>query len=79
VLMAIGAIGLAVTGITVVLALPDLRTWMLVLLIVATVLLVGLTLLTPRARLRLARVADTVEVIALALLLPLGVITAGLV
>src|SRR5690606_12114124 len=29
VLMAIGAIGLAVTGITVVLALPDLRTWML--------------------------------------------------
>lgn len=79
VLMAIGAIGLAATGITVVLTLPDLRMGMLVLLVTATVLLVGLTLLTPKARLRLARVADTVEVIALALLLPLGVITAGLV
>ncbi|OAN43218.1 type VII secretion integral membrane protein EccD [Microbacterium sp. H83] len=79
VLMAIGAIGLAVTGVTVALALPDVRTWMLLVLVVATVMLVGLTLLTPKARLRLTRLGDTVEVIALALLLPLGVITAGLV
>ena len=42
-------------------------------------ILVGLTLLTPKARLRLTRLGDTVEVIALALLLPLGVTTAGLV
>ncbi|MGO2746713.1 type VII secretion integral membrane protein EccD [Microbacterium sp.] len=79
VLMAIGAIGLAITGVTVAFALPDVHTWMLIVLITATVLLVGLTLLTPKARLRLARVADTVEVVALALLLPLGVAAAGLV
>ncbi|MFT4258273.1 type VII secretion integral membrane protein EccD [Microbacterium sp.] len=78
VLMAIGAIGLAATGITVALALPEVRTWMLLILVVATVALVGLTLLTPRARLRLTRLGDTVEVMALALLLPLGVTTAGL-
>ncbi|WP_313362783.1 type VII secretion integral membrane protein EccD, partial [Microbacterium sp.] len=79
VLMAIGAIGLAATGVTVALALPDVRTWMLLILVVATVVLIGLTLLTPKARLRLTRLGDTVEVVALALLLPLGVITAGLV
>lgn len=79
VLMAIGALGLAATGITVAFALPDLHTWMLVILVAATVILVGLTLLTPKARLRLTRMGDTVEIIALALLLPLGVATAGLV
>ena len=77
-LMALGALGLAVTGLTVIITQPDLRIGMLVVLLVGTALLVGLTLLSPRARLRLGRLADTVEVIALALLLPLGVITAGL-
>ncbi|KQO96863.1 type VII secretion integral membrane protein EccD [Leifsonia sp. Leaf264] len=77
-LMALGAIGLAATGLTVIVTQPDLRIGMLIVLLVGTALLVTLTLLSPRARLRLGRVADTVEVIALALLLPLGVITAGL-
>ena len=78
VLMALGAVGLALTGLTITTALPGLRSWLLVILVAATVVLVGLTMLTPRARLRLARLADTVEVFALALLLPLGVIVAGL-
>ena len=77
-LMALGALGLAATGLTVIITQPDLRIGMLVVLLVGTALLVALTLLSPRARLRLGRLADTVEVLALALLLPLGVVTAGL-
>ncbi|MRG58880.1 type VII secretion integral membrane protein EccD [Agromyces sp. CFH 90414] len=77
-LMAFGAVGLAVTGLTVVFSQPDLRIGLLVVLLTTTALLVGLTLLSPRARLRLARLADTAELVALALLLPLGVLTAGL-
>lgn len=78
VLMILGALGLAATGLTFAFAQPELRLSLLTVLLVATVVLVALTLLSPRARLRLARLADTVEVIAMALLLPLGVITAGL-
>ncbi len=78
VLMAIGAAGLAVTGLTVSASQPDLRTALLTLLLIATAVLVGLTLLRPKARMRLARLADTVEVIALALLLPLGVASLGI-
>lgn len=77
-LMAFGAVGLAVTGLTIVFSQPDLRIALLVVLLAATALLVGLTLLSPRARLRLGRAADTLELVALALLLPLGVLTAGL-
>ncbi len=45
---------------------------------IATALIVGLTMLSPRARIRLARVADTVEVLVLALVLPFGVAAAGI-
>ena len=79
VLMSIGAIGLAVTGLTVSASQPDLRAVLLGILLGATAILVALTLLNPKARLRLARLADTVEVLALALLLPLGVASLGLV
>ena len=79
VVMVMGAVGLAVTGLTASAALPDLRAALLVVLLIATALLVGLTLLSPRARLRLARVADTVEVLVLASLLPVGVLASGLV
>ncbi|WP_345184623.1 type VII secretion integral membrane protein EccD [Microbacterium panaciterrae] len=78
VLMLIGALGLAATGLTVALAQPDLRQSLLVVLLAATIILIGLTLMRPKARLRLARAADTVEIIAMALVLPLGVVTAGL-
>ncbi|MGO2049282.1 MAG: type VII secretion integral membrane protein EccD [Microbacterium sp.] len=77
-LMILGALGLAGTGLTVAVTQPDLRLSLLAVLLAATVILVGLTLLSPRARLRLGRLADTVEIFAMALLLPLGVVTAGL-
>ena len=79
VLMSAGALGLAVTGLTVSATQPDLRAALLTILLIATSVLVALTLLSPRARMRLARLADTVEVLALALLLPLGVASLGLV
>lgn len=75
--MALGAAGLALTGLTLTVARPDLRAAMLVITIGVTGVLVALTLLSPRVRIGLARAADTVEVILMALLIPLGVITAG--
>ena len=51
---------------------------LLTALLVATGVVTGLTLLSDRVRLRLSTLGDTIEVIALALLLPLSVITAGL-
>ncbi len=78
VVMAMGGIGLAVTGVAASIAYPELRALLLVLLLAATAVLVTMSLLNPRARVRLGRVADTVEVIVLALLLPLGVASAGL-
>ncbi|MGV8886062.1 MAG: type VII secretion integral membrane protein EccD [Microbacteriaceae bacterium] len=78
VVMVLGAVGLTATGLVVSGTQPQLRAVLLTILLIATALLVGLTLLSPRARLRLARLADTVEVLLLALLLPLGVATAGL-
>ncbi|MDF2492126.1 MAG: type secretion integral rane protein EccD, partial [Microbacterium sp.] len=76
--MAVGAIGLAVSGLTVSLTQPDLRTVLMIVLAVATVAVVTITILSPRARTRLTRLADTAELLILAVLLPLGVIAAGL-
>jgi type VII secretion integral membrane protein EccD len=78
VLMTLGAVGLAATGLTVSATQPSLRPILLVVLLVVTALLVTLTMLSPRARLRLTTLSDTVEVLALALLLPLSVITLGI-
>jgi len=75
--MALGAVGLALTGLTLTVTRPDLRSVMLTITISVTAALVSLTLLSPRARLRLARVADSLEVVLMAMLVPLGVITAG--
>jgi type VII secretion integral membrane protein EccD len=79
VLMTIGAIGLAATGLTIAATQVDLRGVLLVIVLSVAALLVMLALLSPRARLGLARLSDTAEVIALALLLPLGVASTGLV
>jgi type VII secretion integral membrane protein EccD len=78
VLMSTGAVGLAVTGLSVAASQPELRALLLAALLSVTAVLVALALLTPKARLRLARLADTVEVLSLALLLPLGVASVGL-
>lgn len=76
--MAVGTVGLAVTGLTVSIAQPDLRLALLVVLAVATVCVVTVTLLNPKTRMRMLRIADTVELLVLASLLPLAVIASGL-
>ena len=78
VVLLMGAVGLAVTGLVVSAGHPDLRPVLLVLLLGATAVLVTVALLSPRARIRLARLADVAEIVVLASLLPLGVASAGL-
>lgn len=77
-LMSIGTLGLAVTGVTVALSQPSLRIPLLVSLIAITAVTVTVALLSPAIRARSLRLADTAEVIILAVMLPLGVIAAGL-
>lgn len=77
VVMTLGAVGLAVTALTVAASQAERQGLLLGILLGATAILVSVTLLSPRARMGLARAADTVEVLVLVLLLPLGVITAG--
>ncbi|WP_144783062.1 type VII secretion integral membrane protein EccD [Microbacterium sp. BH-3-3-3] len=76
--MATGIIGLVVAGVVASLAQPGLRVGILVVLAVATVCVVTVTLLAPKTRLRLIRLADTAELLVLAALLPLAVISSGL-
>ncbi len=77
-IMAVGTVGLAVSGVTVSIAQPDLRAVLMIVVAVATVIVVTVTLLSPKARTRMTRLADTAELLVLAVLLPLGVIAAGL-
>lgn len=79
VLMGLATAGLALTGTVAAAAGTVDRTWLLVALLGATVVLVGLTMLTTSNHLRLARFYDTAEAACLAALLPLGVFAAGLV
>lgn len=76
--MATGILGLVVSGVVASLAQPGLRVSILVVLAIATVSVVTVTLLAPKTRLRLTRVADTAELLVLASLLPLSVIASGL-
>ncbi|MDQ1123586.1 type VII secretion integral membrane protein EccD [Microbacterium trichothecenolyticum] len=76
--MATGILGLVVSGVVASLAQPGLRVGILVVLAAATVSVVTVTLLAPKTRLRLIRVADTAELLVLASLLPLSVIASGL-
>ena len=78
VLLAGGTAILALSGLAAILSHPDEAPILLTALLVATGVVTGLTLLSDRVRLRLSTLGDTIEVIALALLLPLSVITAGL-
>lgn len=76
--MAAGTLGLVAAGVTASIAQPELRVAILVVLAVATVAVVTVTLLSPKTRLRLIRLADTAELLVLASLLPLAVIASGL-
>lgn len=78
VIMVLGAVGLVVACVAVALTQPDLHPALLTVLLVAAALLVTLTLLSPKARLSIGRVADVAEVVIIAALPPLGVIAAGL-
>jgi type VII secretion integral membrane protein EccD len=75
--MTTGAIGIVAVGLTIIATQPGMRSALLIALVAAVTVLVSLTLLPQRARLRLGRAGDTVEVLLLTLLLPLGVIAAG--
>jgi len=77
-LMALGTAGIALAGVTATVAQPGMRLGLLVALLAVTVVVIAITLLSPRARIRLARLADTAEIATIAVLLPLGVIAAGL-
>lgn len=77
VVMAIGALGLTVTALVFGFAHPEKQPLLLTVLLAVTAIVVTLTLLSPRARIRIARAADAVEIVVLAALLPLGVIAAG--
>lgn len=78
VLLAGGTAILAVTGLSAILSHREQAPMLLAGLLIATGLVTGLTLLSERARMRITTLGDTIEVILLALLLPLGAITAGL-
>ncbi|QIM19348.1 type VII secretion integral membrane protein EccD [Leucobacter coleopterorum] len=79
VLVAGGTAIIAISGLTAVLSHPAEAPILLVVLLVATGVVTGLTLLSDKVRLRLTTLGDTVEVILLALLLPLSVVVAGIV
>ncbi|MBA8815035.1 type VII secretion integral membrane protein EccD [Microbacterium halimionae] len=77
--MVLATVGLAVSGLTTSITQPDLRVILIVTVAVAAVLVVTLTVLSPKARVRMTRLADVAELVILAVLLPIGVIAAGLV
>lgn len=78
VLLAGGTAIIALSGLAAILAHPAESPLLLTVLLVITGVVTGLTLLSDKVRMRLSTLGDTAEVIMLALLLPLGVITAGL-
>lgn len=78
VLLAAGTAILAVAGLATILTHRDQAPMLLAVLLIATGIVSGLTLLSTRARMRIATLGDTIEVLLLALLLPIGAITAGL-
>lgn len=79
VLMALATAGVALTGTVAATSGTVDHTWLLVVLLGASVVLVSLTMLSTSTHLRLVKVYDTVEALCLAALLPLGAFAAGLV
>lgn len=79
VVMGSGVVGLTLTGVLAAAAHPGWRATLALVAGVVAAAVIALTLVAPRRRLALARLADATELTALALLLPLGVAAAGLV
>lgn len=78
VLLAGGTAILGVSGLTAILSHQEQAPVLLAALLIATGVVTGLTLLSARARLRLSTLGDTIEIVLLAALLPLGAIAAGI-
>ncbi len=78
-IMVLATVGLGLSGVVTAVAQPALQPVALVVAAAATVCIVATTLIAPGARMRLSRLADTVDLLILAALLPVGVIAAGLV
>lgn len=77
-IMGAGLAGLLLTGISTAVQHPDWHPALVVILAVSAAVLVGLTLLGTRTNLAVGRIADSVDIFSLALLLPLGVVVVGL-
>lgn len=79
VVMGAGIIGLTVTGVLAAAAHPTWRPALALVAGAAAAVVIAVSLIAPRQRVGLGRLADSFELICLALLLPLGVAAAGLV
>lgn len=78
IVMATGILGLTFTTLTAAVLHPEWRGSLLVSVALVAAVVVGACLIAPRPRAAFGRVADSVEILSLALLLPLGVTAAGL-
>lgn len=79
VVMGSGIVGLTLTGVLTAAANPEYRATLAVVAGLVAAVVIALSLISPRQRVALGRVADSIEMLVLALLLPLGVAAAGLV
>lgn len=79
VVMGSGIVGLTATGVLAAAAHPDWRPGLALVAGAVAAAVIALSLVAPRQRVVLGRLADSLELICLALLLPLGVAAAGIV
>ncbi|WP_024286911.1 type VII secretion integral membrane protein EccD [Cellulomonas sp. KRMCY2] len=79
VVMGAGIIGLTMTGVLAAAAHPSWRPVLAVIAGTAAALVIALSLVAPRRRVAMGRLADTLELLCLVLLLPLGAAASGLV
>ncbi|WP_149203949.1 EsaB/YukD family protein [Actinotalea subterranea] len=79
VVMGAGILGLTLTGVLAAGAHPHWRPALALVSGGAAAMVIALSLVAPRQRVAMGRTADTLELLCLAVLLPLGVAAAGLV
>ncbi|ACQ81448.1 protein of unknown function DUF571 [Beutenbergia cavernae DSM 12333] len=78
IVMTTGIVGVVVTGISAAALFPEWRSALAVAVAALAAIVVALGLVAPGRHLRLARLADTAELLLLALVLPAAVVAAGL-
>ena len=79
VVMGSGIVGLTATGVLAASVHPDWREGLALVAGVVAAVVIAVSLVNPRQRVVLGRVADSIELICLSLLLPLGIAAAGIV